>query len=351
MSRVWVAMSGGVDSAIAAVAELEQGHDITGVTMRMPLPAFGTAADAPATDDPVSSAAAVCAALHIEHVVLDARERFAHSVVGPYVDAYASGITPNPCVICNERVKFGWLVDAALEAGAEALATGHYARIVDSSGRLRIARAIDRTKDQSYFLYALSSDTLRHVRFPLGESTKDDTRRIARELGLPVAHRAESQEACFVGPGGTRDLVVAAHPETGTPGEIVDASGTVVGTHAGIASYTIGQRRGLGIGGLHEPLFVTAIDVANNRIVVGPEADLLVTRVTATSLVPGFAQDSKCAAVVRYRMEPAPARVAAAPEGMIVTFETPVRAVAPGQSVVCYKGDEIVAGGEIVCAS
>lgn len=347
MSRVWVAMSGGVDSAIAAVAMLEQGHAVTGVTMRLPQPVSGVAA----ADDPVHSAAAVCAALGIEHVVLDARECFAEEVVAPYVDAYARGATPNPCVVCNERVKFGWLLDAVLEAGAEALATGHYARVVASDHRLRIARAVDRTKDQSYFLYALSPATLRHVHFPLGDSTKDETRRLAHELGLPVAHRPESQEACFVGPGGTRDLVVAAHPGTGVRGEIVDAAGVVVGTHTGIASYTIGQRKGLGIGGLRQPLFVTAIDVANNRIVVGPEADLLVTRVTATSLVPGVSEDSPVDAVVRYRMEPAPARVYSAPEGMTVTFESPVRGVAPGQSVVCYKGDEVVAGGEIVCAS
>ncbi len=345
MSRIWVAMSGGVDSAVAAHMMLARGDDVTGVTMRL-VHAHGLAGD-----DPIDAAGAVCATLGIPHLVLDARQVFSQRVVLPYLAAYAAGHTPNPCVACNEHVKFAWLLDRAIEGGAEALATGHYARIVRSGQLLRIARAADPTKDQSYFLYALTAGTLERVRFPLGASTKADTRQLAEELGLPVAHRAESQDACFVGTGGTKALVTAAYPATGVPGEIVDSAGVVVGTHTGIAGYTIGQRKGLGIGGLSEPLFVTGIDVSANRVIVGPEAELRVSRVVATNLVPGFDPAEPVEAMVRYRMTPMQASISEAVDRLVVEFDVPVAGVAPGQSVVCYRGDEVVAGGEIVCAS
>lgn len=342
---MWVAMSGGVDSAVAAFMVRSEGFDVTGVTMRLPQPHECEG------DDPVDSAAAVCATLGVPHLVLDAREQFAEDVAGPYADAYASGLTPNPCVWCNARVKFGWLLEQALSGGASALVTGHYARIATSERRLHVARALDAGKDQSYFLYALGQRALVHSRFPLGTLSKEEVRAIAAREGLPAAERPESQEACFVGAGGTRELVCAVHPESGVPGEIVDTTGAVVGTHRGIASYTIGQRKGLGIGGLEAPLFVTAIDAEHNRIVVGGEADLAVTRVVATSAVPGFADGARVDAVVRYRMTPVAARVFHGDEGLEVRFDAPVRAVAPGQSVVCYQQDLVVAGGEIACAS
>jgi len=245
MPDVAVALSGGVDSSVAAALLVEAGRNMVGVTMDLGLAESGT------RDDPITLARGVCDALGIPHVVIDLAGPFREQVVGPFVDAYAAGLTPNPCVSCNERIKFGLLATRVRELGATALATGHYARIAREDGRAWLERAADRTKDQSYFLYRIAPHVLDTLEFPLGDLTKAEVRRMAEERGLPTAARRESQEVCFTGDHVA--LVGTAHPGALAPGPIVTTDGRVLGTHRGIARYTVGQRKGLGVGGPEGP--------------------------------------------------------------------------------------------------
>lgn len=338
----WVAMSGGVDSSVAAALLLEQGQDVVGVTLSL----LG------AESVPVINAAAeVCDSLEIRHVVMDAVSEFEELVTDPYVDAYVSGATPNPCVRCNTHIKFGWLLERVLEQGADGLATGHYARLVPrNDDTLALLKALDRDKDQSYFLYGLNQTTRHAVSFPLGELTKAEVRQRATDLGLAVAEEPESQEACFTARTGHIDYVCAHRPEAAIAGPIVDRSGNVLGSHRGIARYTVGQRKGLGIGGPGPSLFVLEIDASANTVVVGAEAELEVSLIEAQGEFSESWDGERVEALYRYRMDPRPAIVREESTGMSIVFDSPVRGVAPGQSVVCYVGDEVVAGGEITCA-
>lgn len=344
-------MSGGVDSAVAAAILLEQGHRVTGVTLQLwaSHEEAGGCCSAAVVDD----ARRVCDLLGIPHLALEAHEVFEREVVAPFAAAYAAGTTPNPCVACNERIKFGWLLERALRSGADALATGHYARTVrGDDGRVWLGRGSDASKDQSYFLYRLSAEQLAHTIFPVGDLTKDAVRAMAERFGLPVARKAESQDTCFEVGGRYEHVIAEREPAALAPGEIVDEHGAVLGHHAGIARYTIGQRKGLGVGG-GQPRYVVRLDAERNRVVVGERKDLVRTRVIVGDVVwrevcePLRFVD----AVVRYRMEPVRAQVCVRCGGLEVRLKEAVEGVAPGQHLVCYRGDVVVGGGVIACAS
>lgn len=348
MARIWVAMSGGVDSSVAAALLVEQGHEVTGVTMQL----------WPSGDDvggccsvaAINDARRVCAKLDIPHYVLNYRELFEIEVVRPFTEAYARGITPNPCIVCNDRIKFADLLAKVSLQGAEALATGHYARVVrDSSGCRWLARGVDSEKDQSYFLYNLTPTQLDHVVFPVGELTKSQVRKVAEEYELPVAAKQESQDICFVPQGGLQEFLFAVCPESLRSGDIVSVSGEVLGQHDGVANFTVGQRKGIGVGGFAEPLYVIAVDAVANRIVVGTRDQLAVREVEASQVT--WRDDAgECLAMVRYRMEPRAALVRLDAGTLRVSFTEPLHGVAPGQSVVCYRDDIVLGGGVITCA-
>jgi tRNA-specific 2-thiouridylase len=349
VARVFVAMSGGVDSSVAAALLIEQGHDVTGVTMQL----------WPSGDDEggccsvaaVRDAKRVCDLLGIAHYTLNFREEFESEVVAQFAREYAHGRTPNPCIVCNDRLKFSDLLARVSMQGADYLATGHYARIVrDAAGVLWLARGVDPAKDQSYFLYRLTPTQMEHVLFPVGELEKPVVRAIAERLGLHVAEKPDSQEVCFATAGQHATVVSERRPEAMIPGDIVNREGDVLGRHAGIAEYTVGQRKGLGIAAPN-PLYVLEIDAESNRVVVGERRELAVTRVSAEELIWRGGADETLEVMVRYRMAPRPARAEIIGGTLHVTLDEPIDGVAPGQAVVCYRDDVVVGGGTVTCAS
>lgn len=354
--KVVIAMSGGVDSSVAAALLLEQGYEVVGVTLNVwPKVAPGAAEreDACCSLSAVEDARRVADRLGIPHYTLNFREVFANTVIDDFVSEYAAGRTPNPCIRCNEHVKFDALMRRALELDADFLATGHYARVEFDAdrGRYLLRRGTDTAKDQAYVLYTLTQPQLARVLFPLGHLTKPETRARAVALGLPVAQKAESQEICFVTDNDygafLRDYAGLRPP----PGPIVDRRGNVLAQHRGLPFYTVGQRRGLGLA-TGEPLYVVALDAAENRLVVGPESELYVSRLLADRLnliaVAELAGPTAARAKVRYRAAEAEAVVEMqAPDLFSVTFATPQRAPAPGQAVVLYQDDLVLGGGTI----
>lgn len=350
MARVFVAMSGGVDSSVAAALLLREGHDVTGVTMR--LLDGDDAIDGCCSLDGVRSAKRVCDTLGIPHYTLEFSDVFEREVIEPYCDEYAAGRTPNPCIACNDRVKFSELMRRVALQDAEFLVTGHYARIErDDGGTPWLARGVDPAKDQSYFLYRMTQAQLDHTLFPLGGLTKPEVRDIARSLDLPAAERAESQETCFVPDDDVRSFVRERRPDAFRAGDVRDASGAVVGSHEGVPGLTIGQRRGLGISG-DARTFVTAIDAESACVTVGPKVALAASRVVAGDVVwRGDDGPVRVTARVRYR-GPEPAATAELRDGrLVVTFDDCVDAPAPGQALVCYDGDTVLGGGVITEAT
>lgn len=344
MARVFVAMSGGVDSSVAAALVAEAGHDVVGVTMRL------AHEDAPGGCCPsgsVRDARRVCDLLGIAHYTWDLREAFEREVVTEFLDEYTAGRTPNPCVTCNDRVKSQALLARVCAAGGEYLATGHYARVMTTGGGSRVARGIDPGKDQSYFLYRSTSDQLAHMLFPVGEMTKSAVRARAKELGLPTAESPESQEACFVAGGDARSYVRERRPGAFVPGEIIDGSGRVLGRHDGVAGYTVGQRHRLGVS-TGAPVYVTAIDPMAARLVVGPREALAVRRVIAHDPVwHGARGSTRVSARVRSRGSETLASARVDGDTLVVEFDEAVEAAAPGQAVVCWDGDIVIGGGVI----
>ncbi len=348
MARVFVAMSGGVDSSVAAALLLEQGHDVTGITMQL-WPSSDVEGGC-CSVSAVRDARRVCDLLGIAHYAWNYRDTFEREVVQPFADEYAAGRTPNPCIRCNDQLKFSDLLAKSAAQGAEYLATGHYARIVADAEGLRLARGLDPGKDQSYFLYRLTEAQMARVLFPVGELHKTEVRAFAERFGLPVAHKAESQETCFALEGDYVPVVRSRAAAAVRPGDIVDRQGTVVGEHRGLAYHTVGQRKGLGIGGTEDPLFVIALDAEHNQVVVGPREALAVSRLEASDVIWHGGSD-EVSATVRYRMPAIEARAQFDGSRLVIEFSEPLFGVAAGQAVVCYRGDIVVGGGVIECAS
>jgi len=342
MPEVAVALSGGVDSSVAAALLVEAGRDVFGLTMRLGLAEI---AGRPCCgEEEAALARRVCSHLGIPHVVIDVADAFRASVVEPFCDSYAAGSTPNPCVTCNERIKFGLLAERARELGATTLATGHYARLAHDAGEVWLERAADHDKDQSYFLYRVPAPTLALLEFPLGSYTKTEVRKMAEARGLPTAARRDSQEVCFTADHAA--LVEAAHPGAGAPGPIERTDGARLGTHRGIARYTVGQRKGLGIGGPDGPYRVLRIDAARSAVIVEPEAAPGMTEVLLSEPVWRLGIDAEQVyAQMRYHARPVAATARPEAAGLRVSFESPVAPLAPGQSVVLLVGDRIIGGG------
>jgi tRNA-uridine 2-sulfurtransferase len=351
---VFVALSGGVDSSTAAALLVQQGYQVHGITMCVSARREGgeAGADDRSSTTSVSLARQVCSVLGIPFHLVDLSRQFRETVADYLCESYLQGITPNPCIVCNRYIKFGALLQAARDLGAQCLATGHYAQVRELGGAYQLWRSVDRNKDQSYMLYRLGQSELAVTMFPVGGLVKTEVRAVARQMGLPTAQAAESQDLCFVQGGDYRHLLQTRWPESLRPGPIVDAEGRVLGQHRGIAAYTIGQRQGLGLAAA-TPLYVLKIDVEHNVLVVGPRSaassiGLLAEQVHyVCGVVPP--QPVSVMAKVRYRAGEAGARLVPVTERTArVVFEAPQFAVAPGQSVVFYQGDVVLGGGVIV---
>lgn len=351
--HVVIAMSGGVDSSVSAALLKEQGYKVTGVSLQLydPVPREpGCRLKTCCSLDDVLDAGRVAKKLGISFEVIDMRAEFKELVINYFIAEYAAGRTPNPCIRCNDLIKFDLLMKKAKEMGADVLATGHYARISeDVNGRRQLLTGLDPAKDQSYFLFTLTQEQLQKVVFPVGMLEKVMVRKLAAEYALPVAQKHESQEICFI-PDNDYVNFLETHGVAQKPGEIVLADGTLIGSHAGLHRYTVGQRKGLGIA-WKQPLHVCAIDTENNRLVVGEREDLAsfeLTAVRATWSLSRPASEFRAACRIRYRHTPAPCRVVLHGEDAFsVYFDTPQTSVTPGQAAVLYEGDAVLGGGWI----
>jgi len=362
-TRVVVAMSGGVDSSVVAALVREAGYETVGITLQ--LYNHGAARHRPGSccaGQDIHDARRVAETIDIPHFVLDYETRFRQAVIEPFAESYLAGETPIPCVACNSTVKFADLLATARQLGAAALATGHYVRTRLESGHWRLYRPAEIARDQSYFLYATTQEQLDFLRFPLGDMSKDETRAIARRLGLAVADKADSQDICFVPEGRYSDVIERLKPGAAEPGEIVHLDGRVLGRHAGILHYTIGQRRGLGVAA-GEPLYVVALDAGRARVVVGPREALRTERVLLrdfnwlgdVALAALSAEGIDLYARVRSTRPPAPARLALEGGRAVVHLVGGETGVAPGQACVLYDRADaearVLGGGVIVGGS
>ncbi len=344
MANVWVAISGGVDSAVCAYLLKRQGHICTGVTLRL--------VDGPQTERALVDAEKVAKQLDIPFHICDARKAFREHVIEPFIASYEQGLTPNPCLDCNRFLKFGVLLEAALAHGADFLATGHYVRLANENGRYVLKKALDAAKEQSYVLYALTQEQLAHVLFPLGDLQKDEVRRLAAQAGLSNASKAESQDICFIPNGDYAGYLERVTGKQYPSGEFVTKDGRVLGTHQGLIRYTVGQRKGLGLA-LPEPYYVCGKDAPNNRVLLCTKDELLVQELTVrqfhwVSIAPPD-QPIRAQVRVRYHQSELPATLIPNADGSVtVRFDTKAAVASPGQAAVAYDGDTLLGGGWIV---
>ncbi len=350
--RVLVALSGGVDSSVVAGLLLEEGHDVIGVTMHLldeePTQRIGRCCSSEDRED----ARRVCDALSIPHYVIDEREAFADRVINPFVESYLAGETPSPCISCNQHVKLNRFVALARTFGASFVATGHYARIDNAAGQGRIYRGLDRTKDQSYFLFGLPLSLRRQLIFPLGGMTKEKVREEARRLRLPNADKPDSQSLCFLPDGRVGDFVERRTTAGAAAGRFVSEAGEVLGEHRGVHHFTVGQRKGLGLASAETPKYVLKIVPGSADVVVGDAESLYSSQVRAVGdawLQSKRREPFRAEVRIRYRHEPAAGWVEPNGEGFAVNFDEQQRAVAPGQAAVVYEDEEVLGGGYI-CA-
>lgn len=353
-TRVVIAMSGGVDSSVAAALLVEQGYEVVGMMMRLwSDPALGGGAhNRCCTPGQMSDARRIADKLGIPFYVLDSKDIFRRKVVQFFIDGHRDGNTPNPCFECNRHIRFDWLLNHALALDADYLATGHYARIdLDASGRYRLRSGLDLNKDQSYVLSVLGQSQLARTMFPVGEYPKAEVRELAKSFGLDVESKRDSQDLCFLGNGDYREFLRLRAPEVMTAGPIVRSNGERLGEHQGLVNYTIGQRKGLGVS-FAEPLYVLELDADANALVVGTKGELGRDRLVARQVnwVSGDAPREPFWAEVkiRYRSTPQPARIQPiADDGMSIVFDEPQRDITPGQAAVLYQGDICLGGGVI----
>lgn len=345
MNKAMIAMSGGVDSSVAALLTIGQGFASVGATMRL--------VDSGAEHD-VNDAASVCERLGIEHYVFDMREEFDREVMRRFAESYLGGETPNPCIVCNKRIKFGALLDRARALGCGHIVTGHYAsvRYDRGSGRRLLLKAADRSKDQTYFLYMLNQEQLASVMFPLGGLTKPEVRELAETNGFVTSRKHDSQDICFVPDGDYVRFLERYLAREFSGGDFVDLDGNVIGRHKGAVRYTVGQRKGLGMG-FNKPMYVCRKDMRSNTVALGDNTDLYSKRVIARDVVmtalPRIDRPIRVTAKIRYSQREEWATLEQTGENEItLAFDSPQRAVAPGQAAVCYDGDCVICGGRIV---
>ncbi|MCJ9429547.1 tRNA 2-thiouridine(34) synthase MnmA [Kordiimonas marina] len=352
-TRVVVAMSGGVDSSVTAALLKEEGYDVVGITLQ--LYDHGVAVQKKGSccaGQDIHDARRVAEALGIPHYVLDYESRFKEQVMEEFADSYIKGETPIPCVRCNQTVKFKDLLSTARDLGADCMATGHYVqRVVADDGQAYLSRGLDMGKDQSYFLFATTREQIDFLRFPLGHMDKDTTRKHAERFGLSVADKPDSQDICFVPEGRYVDVIERLRPGALEPGEIVDIDGNVLGMHEGIIKYTVGQRRGLGVGGTEEPLYVVKLDPAKKQVIVGPKEALTTSEIGVKDVnwvagdVPADGLD--VTVKIRSTRPGVPARLYLEDGRARLVLQDAEAGVSPGQAAVFYNGDRVLGGGWI----
>lgn len=352
-SVVAVAMSGGVDSSVAAALLVEQGYTVIGMMLRLWSELDSDRSNRCCTPDSMAMARQVASLLSIPFYVLDARQIFYDTVVSTFIHDYTNNLTPNPCVTCNRLIRWGFLLNHALSAGADFLATGHYARTsLDSKGKFQLRRGVDTTKDQSYVLHVMTQGQLQHAKFPLGEYTKPEVRQLAHQFNLPVAERPESQDLCFIGADGDyRKFLVQHAPQAPVPGQIVDQQGNILGYHRGLSFFTIGQRKGLNISS-SAPQYVLGKDFDRNELIVGSHDQTLGDHIFVNNMnwVSGSPPPTPFRALVkiRYKAQDNPCSVDRLDGNAVrVDLENPARDITPGQAAVLYNGEVCLGGGII----
>ncbi len=350
-TKVVVAMSGGVDSSVAAVMLKKEGYNVIGITLKLYNSSNTNKSKSCCAGIDIQDAKNVAKKYNIEHLTLDYQDKFFNGVINNFVDSYSNGETPLPCVQCNQTVKFSDLLNESKKIGAEALVTGHYARREGSLTNASLHKAKDLSKDQSFFLFATLQEQLNYVRFPLGNFNKSDIRKMAEMYGLDVSSKPDSQDICFVTSDSYRELIKNINPETYRKGNIYDLSGKIIGKHEGISNYTIGQRRGIGIGGYKEPLYVIEINKKDNSIVLGSKNNLKknIIKFKEINWLGGNITSTKleCSAKIRSTQQDLPGILDIKDNSGSFTFNTQLEGTSPGQACVFYKNDQLLGGGWI----